>query len=80
MCKICIFDLSDDENAISEAKQAEDVQKIACQRKVKAQKKFVDLDVLCIEIKIEILILPITLSYIVRKLFDTCVFQQRMKY
>ena len=45
-------------------------------RKVKAQKKFVDLDVLCIE-KIEILLLPITLSYIVRKLFDTCVFQQR---
>ena len=46
-------------------------------RKVKAQKEFVDLDVLCIEMKIEILILPITLSYIVRKLFDTCVFQQR---
>ena len=44
-------------------------------RKVKAQKEFVDLDVLCIE-QIEILILPIT-RYIVRKLFDTCVFQQR---
>ena len=38
MYKICIFDLSDDENAISEAEQEEDVQKIACQGKVKAQK------------------------------------------
>ena len=38
MCKICIFYLSDDENAISEAEKEENVQKIACQGKVKAQK------------------------------------------